>query len=315
MKVDFVKLEKCPVCGKQNISDYKYKVTSNHLGGDRRLYSLSYCQGCHHLFMNPKPTSESLVNLYNEISARGEDLTEEKNAPLFKLIRLSYFFSRNFIRFKKGERLLDVGCGNGLYLDFAKARGAEVYGNDIDRHRLQPLIDKYGQEKIRIGELKNNAWDGGFFDHVTLWHVLEHDFDLITTIKEIHRILKPSGQVIVDVPNIDCLERSIFGRYWSMYTPPFHLNHFSPKSIARLLENSGFVVSKIRFPIFKPTNFVLSFLYTFSKRFNLYLSPQFTFLWTLFLAPSSLPFNLISTLLGRGSSMVVIATKRGVGRV
>lgn len=311
--MDFIKLEKCPLCREHNISEYKYKVTSNHLGGDRRLYSLSYCKNCHHLFMNPKPTSESLVNLYNEISARGENLTEEKDASLFKLIGLSYFFSRNFVKFKKGERLLDIGCGNGLYLDFTKTRGADVYGNDVDEYQLRRVINRFGREKIRIGELKENSWKSGFFDHVTLWCQFEHDFDPVTTLREIYRILEPGGRVVIDVPNIDCLERSIFGRYWSMHTPPFHLNHFSPKSITMLLEKNGFIVSKIRFPVFKPTNFVLSALYTFSKRFNLYLSPQFTFLWTLFLAPLSLPFNLVSTLLGRGSSMVVIATKRSAG--
>jgi len=311
--LDLVKLEKCPLCEGRDISDYKYKVTSNHLGGDGRLYSLSYCKNCHHLFANPRPSSDYLTSIYNEISKKGENLTEKKDNSLLKLVKPSYLFSRNFVKFKKGERLLDVGCGNGLYLDFAKTRGADVYGNDVDDYQLQPIIKKYGGGKIRIGELKDNSWDSEFFDYITLWHQFEHDFDPVTTIKEIHRILKPSGQVIIDVPNIDSLERSVFGRYWSMYTPPFHLNHFSPKSITRLLEKNGFIVSEIRFPLFKPTSFLLSLLYVFSKRFNLYLSPRFTFFWVFFLAPFSLPFNLIGSLLGRSSNMIVIATKRSVG--
>ena len=305
-------LEKCPLCEGRSIREYKYKVSSNNLEGDRRLYSLSYCKNCHHLFTNPKPPPDYLVKLYNKVSEDGAILTEERDCSLLKLVKLSYSFSRNFINFKKGERLLDVGCGNGLYLDFAKSRGVEVYGNDVDECQLRPIINRFGRERIRIGELTDNSWDSEFFDYITLWHQFEHDFDPVTTIREIHRILKPSGKVIIDVPSIDSIERSVFGRYWSMYTPPFHLNHFSPKSITRLLEENGFIVLKVRFPFFKPTSFLLSLLYTFSKRFNLYLSPRFTFFWVFFLAPFSLPFNLIGSLLGRSSNMIVIAAKRGV---
>lgn len=304
---DFIKLEKCPLCGGRDIGEHRYRIGSTCLQG---LYSLSYCQSCHHLFTNPKPSSDYLTRIYNEMSEGGVILTAERDSFLLKLVRLSYFLSRNFISFKKGERLLDVGCGNGLYLDFAKTKGAEVYGNDVDEYQLSRIIKRHGREKIRIGELKGNSWDNDFFDYVTLWHQFEHDFDPSATIKEIHRILKPGGQVIIDVPNIDCLERSVFGRYWTMYALPFHLNHFSPKSLTKLLEKNGFSVSEIRFPAFKPMGFSLSLLLSFSKRFNLYLSPRFIFFWVLFLIPFSFPFNFISSLLKRSSTMIVVAKKQ-----
>lgn len=247
------------------------------------------------------------------MSQGGITLTAERDSALLKLVKLSYFLSRNFLKFKKGERLLDVGCGNGLYLDFAKARGAEVYGNDVDEYQLRPIINKHGREKIRIGELKDNAWDSEFFDDATLWHQLEHDFDPLTTIKEIYRILKPGGTVVVDVPNIDCLERSIFGRYWAMYAVPSHLNHFSPKSLTKLLEKNGFAVSEIRFPAFKPMGFSLSLLFWFSENFNFHLGSRFTFFWILLLIPFSFPFNLVSSLLRRSPTMIVSATKCGAG--
>jgi len=306
---DFITLEKCPLCEGRNISEYKYKVTSSILEGGKQAHSLSYCQNCRHLFTNPKPSPTYLIGLYNDIYKNGTILTKESDSFLLKLVKLSYFLSRNFIKFKKDGRLLDVGCGNGLYLDFAKARGAEVYGNDVDEYQLRPIINKYGRKKIRIGELKDNSWSSEFFDYVTLWHELEHDFDPVTTIKEVHRILKLGGTVVVDVPNIDSFELSVFGRYWTMYAVPFHLNHFSPKSITKLLESNGFSVSKIRFPAFKPMGFSSSLLVSFSKRFNLYPGPRFTFLWILFLIPFSFPFNLISSLLKRSPTMIVSATK------
>jgi len=151
---DFIKLEKCPLCGGRDIRDYKDKIASTIPEGGKHLYSLSYCPSCHHLFTNPRPSSEYLVRFYNKISKNGTVLTTERDNLLLKLVKLSYFLSRNFIKFKKGERLLDVGCGNGLYLDFTEARGAKVYGNDVDEHQLKPLIEKFGREKIRIGELR-----------------------------------------------------------------------------------------------------------------------------------------------------------------
>lgn len=108
------------------------------------------------------------------------------------------------------------------------ARTAEQRGLTVHRGTLE------------TAELANES-----FDVVFAWMVIEHLPQPKTTLSHIHRILKPGGQFAFSVPNYGCWEPKVFGMHWDAFELPRHLQHFTPKTITRLLESTGFYDVKI----------------------------------------------------------------------
>jgi SAM-dependent methyltransferase len=75
---------------------------------------------------------------------------------------------------------------------------------------------------------------------VTMWEVMEHLPDLNENLKEIHRILKDDGVIIVSVPNFASIQSIMFRRWWYGLKTPVHLSHFTPDSMKNILTNNGF---------------------------------------------------------------------------
>jgi SAM-dependent methyltransferase len=136
-----------------------------------------------------------------------------------------------------------VGCGTGGLLDWLKKHGWHVYGVEISKQAAE-YGNKY-ELNIFNGELIEAKYPSAFFDVVVINQVLEHLYDPKKTLKEIHRILKTDGTLIVGVPNIDSYEAKVFGRYWSALDIPRHLYHFNLRSLKLLVEENNFNIKRI----------------------------------------------------------------------
>lgn len=141
-------------------------------------------------------------------------------------------------------RLLDVGCGNGNFLDTMRSLGWKAEGVDFD-----PVAIAVARKKglaVKCGKLKEQSYAGDYFDAVTLSHFIEHVHDPKSVVEECHRILKPGGRLIVLTPNIGSLGHSFFKSSWRGLEPPRHLHIFSLKSLSHLAEEAGFKKFKMR---------------------------------------------------------------------
>jgi 2-polyprenyl-3-methyl-5-hydroxy-6-metoxy-1,4-benzoquinol methylase len=77
-----------------------------------------------------------------------------------------------------------------------------------------------------------------------MWHVLEHIPDLQLQIKELRRLLKPNGFVIIAVPNFKSYDAKQYKSFWAAYDVPRHLWHFSKTSIQKLFEEENLKLEK-----------------------------------------------------------------------
>jgi 2-polyprenyl-3-methyl-5-hydroxy-6-metoxy-1,4-benzoquinol methylase len=118
-----------------------------------------------------------------------------------------------------GQRLLDVGCGNGMILYNLRERYSELYGTELAsarvetaRRTLDGLPSQIFQNNIEDGtEFKN-----GFFDTVICADVIEHVVNIRPALSEIHRVLKSGGRLVVTTPNIAAFRRRVqllFGKF------------------------------------------------------------------------------------------------------
>lgn len=101
----------------------------------------------------------------------------------------------------KGRRVLDVGCGGGLFLSKMKDAGAEALGIELSDTRAHYAKTKYGFEVVKR-TIEDDYWRAfhGTFDMVTLWDVIEHVNYPIATLRAATDLLKPGGVLLIDTP-------------------------------------------------------------------------------------------------------------------
>jgi SAM-dependent methyltransferase len=137
-----------------------------------------------------------------------------------------------------------------------------------------------------------------------LQHVLEHINNPAELLKEIFRILKSDGKVVIEVPNYDSLEARLFREKWSAIDAPRHLYLFTPSTLIKLLEQSGFEVERVGFNP-TPVSLSRSIEFLWRKR-NHKLIPKTI---SKYFAYLFLPFSLAAALVKKGASLIVSVHK------
>lgn len=111
-------------------------------------------------------------------------------------------FLRSIVCPRRGEKLLDLGCGTGDYLAALSDRGAELWGIDISLNATSEAKRKVPQpDNILRGDACPLPFGDNEFDLVTAWGVIEHFPDIPNVIGEIKRVVKGNGKIAIMVPN------------------------------------------------------------------------------------------------------------------
>lgn len=135
------------------------------------------------------------------------------------------------------KRLLDIGCGTGWFLEFAREHGYKVYG-----HELGVNLARFTSERLGIpiwtGDLEEID-DSLGFDAITLFDVLEHSPDPVRLMASVKRLLKKNGSVVVFVPNLVSLGFSLLQHNSALVSPAEHLLYFTQKSMQEVAKRSG----------------------------------------------------------------------------
>jgi 2-polyprenyl-3-methyl-5-hydroxy-6-metoxy-1,4-benzoquinol methylase len=131
--------------------------------------------------------------------------------------------------------LLDIGAGTGDFLLEAKNRNWNVSGLEPNEQAR-----KLAREKGILLFENSDQLPSNSFDVITLWHVLEHVPDLDWQIKELDRLLKKDGLLVIAVPNYKSKDAQIYKENWAAYDVPRHLYHFSQKSVEKIFQKFSF---------------------------------------------------------------------------
>jgi len=135
---------------------------------------------------------------------------------------------------EKNPNILDVGCGTGKNMDALQKQG-DVWGIDISQEALL-YCKKRGLTQIKKGSAENIPFDSEIFDVVCALDVLEH-VDDISAVKEIKRIIKNNGYIIITVPAFDWL--------WSKWDEVLHhKRRYTKETLSELLRAEGFTIKK-----------------------------------------------------------------------
>lgn len=221
---------KCPIC---NLSNTKLLFNIKRFNN---TYSIEECEICGLRYVNPQPVEKELIKYYTkkyDYSYMIQEIDSKKDKKDIK----------DIIKNRQGiGKLLDVGCGSGLFLLAAKKNGFKVYGVDLSKEMV-----KYGRNKFNLN-LSNRDFlklcTDKKFDIITMRHFLEHTTNPNKYLEKANKLLKKNGLLFIELPNINSFPAKICGESWQWMTPPAHLFFFSPKTIKKLLEKEGFKVIK-----------------------------------------------------------------------
>jgi cyclopropane fatty-acyl-phospholipid synthase-like methyltransferase len=150
-------------------------------------------------------------------------------------------------------RLLEIGSGGGFFVEAATAAG-------IDAEGVEPAPDgaSYAQRTLGV-RVAATAFEeaelAGGYDVVCGFHVLEHVQDPGAFLEKARGLLVPGGRLALEVPNIASSRSRREGSSWAQLQPQYHVSHFAPDTLSRLVESRGYevVVLDTVFPLFYRT--------------------------------------------------------------
>ncbi len=150
--------------------------------------------------------------------------------------------------------ILDIGCGFGYFLKLCDEEGWETYGVDISEYAIG-RARSITKAKLFVHDVEKGLpmFNEDFFDIVTMIDVLEHLYSPFKVVKEIYRILKPGGFMIITTPNLNALARflwKIIGKEkrWYGFIDKTHIHLFTPLSLKHLVEKAGFRIINLKTP-------------------------------------------------------------------
>ncbi|MCW3103520.1 MAG: type 12 methyltransferase [Bacteroidetes bacterium] len=212
----------------------------------RETFQIVKCNSCGFKFTNPRPEPSELGRYY-----KSEEYVSHSNTKK-GFINSTYQSVRKYTLLKKLQliskyyktgRILDIGCGTGEFLNTCKSAKWETIGIEPDDDARNMAIKNYGLDVRGEAELKNLHDES--FHIITMWHVLEHVPNLNERIEELRRLIKPTGIIIIAVPNCNSLDAKIYKENWAAYDVPRHLYHFTPADMETLFRKHGLKVFSI----------------------------------------------------------------------
>lgn len=237
----------CELCGaRRDVQKQLFASRNWDKSNLKWEFSVVMCRSCKLIFVNPRPTLNELSAYYDEnykaykLSLRGTMLAEEE------VIKWEGKYKSIVYHQPGGRRILDVGCGDGVFLHRMQMGGWEVTGVETSNRPVEYTRSVLGLEVFN-GELKAAHFASNYFDVITFWQVFEHISDPHETLQEVFRILAPGGLLIIEVPNIATPAFWFFGKHYSFLQIPFHLYFFCPSTLRRITESAGFRAEFINF--------------------------------------------------------------------
>jgi 2-polyprenyl-3-methyl-5-hydroxy-6-metoxy-1,4-benzoquinol methylase len=227
-----------------DISNKKHFLTVKDYSVSKETFDLYQDETLDMLITFPQPNLDNLGKYYES-----EDYishTDNKRSLFEKL----YHFIKNIalknklnlintLQPNKG-RILDIGAGTGDFLSVAKNDGWMTTGVEPSDRAKAIAINKGVSFVEQTSELENHS-----FDVISMWHVLEHVPDLDKQIKELKRLLKSTGTLIIAVPNFKSFDAKHYGKFWAAFDVPIHFWHFSKTAIKILFKKEEMKLEKV----------------------------------------------------------------------
>jgi SAM-dependent methyltransferase len=228
----------CALCGGTRLQELLHAYDTKRKT-PKWNYHVVRCAGCGFLFRHPGIRPERLGDLYSS-GKYAKFLAGKYTDKRIQRYEVTMEPFGRLFESGDGRRLLDFGCGNGLFLDIAYDRGFECFGVDLAADAIEAARQKPSGRHTYHGapdEIPEIA--AGGFDVITLWSVLAHLAQPVEDLTMLRRLLAPDGVLLLLTVNAGSLKLRRQLERWDGFTPN-HLIFFAPDTLPRLLARAGF---------------------------------------------------------------------------
>lgn len=237
--------KKCPWCDSDNNHQF-LKLKDYFL--TQEDFEILECNDCKLLFTTPCPAPDKIGDYYkSEEYLSHNDEKKSLFARIYNIVKKTNIKNKFNIAVGNKQsaiRILDIGCGVGDFLNYAKEKGCKITGIEPNDDARKIAEKKLNTEVLSPADLENLPDNS--FDIITMWHVLEHVADLKTEIHHLQRLLKNDGRLILALPNYKSFDAEYYKDKWAAYDVPRHLNHFSRTSIENIFKETKFQLADIK---------------------------------------------------------------------
>lgn len=249
----------CPICASK--ANYKFSK-----GG----YHLYRCVSCDFGHLNPAPTLEEVNDFYNSENyyqskekgyANYDELEEGLKSTYSQLVKGLH---KEYAFDIKDKKVLDVGCAYGYFLDVAKELGAsELTGTDLSKDSAVKMKEK--GYVFYHGPFENIDLGSNTYDLIFMGDVFEHLMDPFAVLEKIKKVLNPGGLVLITTVDFASVFVKWSGVNWRLFTPPEHIQYWSPKSIKTLFSKYEMEGDVSNYNIYLPKSYIQ---FRFKKQFG-----------------------------------------------
>jgi 2-polyprenyl-3-methyl-5-hydroxy-6-metoxy-1,4-benzoquinol methylase len=200
------------------------------------------CNSCGLIYVNPrlKDSKETLDSFYAP-GENSESLIKSLFDRDYSLKRQKIFCAelKKMERYRKLNRILDIGCSFGGFLNASGKCGWNAKGIEVVYE-----VGKYGKElyglDIFFGTLDEAQLKPSSFDVIRLNNVIEHIHFPVEFLSNVNKLLREGGLLTVSTTNYDSFSVLICGKEWIYFDGQHHIYLFTPSTLKKLLEKSGF---------------------------------------------------------------------------
>ncbi len=211
-----------------------------------KIFHIVECTNCLLIRLDPQPSPIELGNYYpHDYWYEPEASTAARMEQRYRRFVLRdhlHFVERAWKESEETGFVLDVGCGGGLFLQMLAERNkVKTVGLDFSLDAANIAWRRAGVPAV-CSTLSRAPFADQSCAMITMFHVLEHLYDPPNYLDAAHRLLRPDGRLILQVPNAACWQFLLLGERWNGIDVPRHLINFRLSDIDSLLDSCGFEV-------------------------------------------------------------------------
>ncbi|RJQ28876.1 class I SAM-dependent methyltransferase [Candidatus Parcubacteria bacterium] len=208
---------------------------------DSEKHKVIKCKNCGHVQLFPIPTINDDKHFYDNnlqqknisISINLKEIEKKSKADTNRRTELIKKLT------PKNGSVLEIGSGYGFFLEKMRRGGYKAVGIEVSKERRR-FARKITTAEVLDINLNSTSLDIGQFNTIVMFHVLEHIANPIQFLKNIRRLLKNNGKLVIEVPNIRDLQLKHNDYYRGWYWQRAHIHYFSPIILTKILKESGF---------------------------------------------------------------------------
>jgi len=227
---------------------------------------------------NHKKIKEQLAQQYFGKETKEYDFARSSTPRGKYIVEIKQKIMKKFLEKSKGKNILDVACGTGRFFHLYGNR--KIYGIDISKDQLDEAKRKNPKAILKVADAEKLPFKDGFFDVVITSQFIEHIPQYKKVIKEMKRVCKPGGNLIIDFPNklsltyIPTKIRILTGKLR-------HLNLFTKNQIKQLAKELNLKIRDYENTVIITPNIFPSFMLPVIRKLNsvlIKICPQFGYL-------------------------------------